>query len=87
MQSSGLKDWEIKDQLMGKGLSQEEMDEALYPYVRAYVVRTQACSVTGIQRHFRIGYVWAARIVDALEKRGVVSQYLGATPRKVLVSE
>lgn len=42
------------------------------------------CSTTFIQRRLRIGYPTAARIVDELEERGIVSPSQGAKPREVL---
>ena len=40
-----------------------------------------------LQRRFRIGYNRAARIVDEMEARGIVSAQDGARPRQVLLSE
>lgn len=42
------------------------------------------CSTTFIQRRLRIGYPTAARLVDELEERGIVSPSQGAKPREVL---
>lgn len=49
------------------------------------VVNTQQCSTSYIQRCFSIGYNRAGRIVDQLERMGVVSEFRGLTPRQVLV--
>lgn len=35
-----------------------------------------------LQRRFRIGYTRAARLIDAMEERGVVGPYEGSKPRK-----
>jgi S-DNA-T family DNA segregation ATPase FtsK/SpoIIIE len=51
------------------------------------VVQTQTASVSLIQRRLRVGYTRAGRLVDMLERRGVISGYEGSKPRKVLVSE
>src|SRR5829696_3312129 len=51
------------------------------------VVQTQTASVSLIQRRLRVGYTWAGRLIDMLERRGIISGYEGSKPRRVLVSE
>ena len=48
------------------------------------VVKAEQCSVSMLQRRFRIGYNRAARLVDLMEERGIVGPPDGARPRKVL---
>ncbi|MEN4831759.1 DNA translocase FtsK [Pantoea vagans] len=50
----------------------EELDELLTSAL-AYIVTERRFSVSIIQRHFRIGYNRAARIVEQLEREGFVS--------------
>ena len=38
-----------------------------------------------IQRRLRVGYTRAGRLIDMLERRGVISGYEGSKPRQVLV--
>jgi S-DNA-T family DNA segregation ATPase FtsK/SpoIIIE len=45
---------------------------------------TGRASTSALQRRLRIGYILAARIMDELEKRGIVGPINGAEPRKVL---
>ena len=51
------------------------------------VVQTQTASVSLIQRRLRVGYTRAGRLVDMLERRGIISGYEGSKPRRVLVDE
>ncbi len=51
------------------------------------VVQTQTASVSLIQRRLRVGYTRAGRLIDMLERRGIISGYEGSKPRHVLVSE
>ncbi len=50
-------------------------------------VQTQTASVSLLQRRLRVGYTRAGRLIDMLERRGIISGYEGSKPRRVLVSE
>ncbi|HEX2435085.1 MAG TPA: DNA translocase FtsK [Solirubrobacterales bacterium] len=63
-----------------------DQDDLLGEAVRL-VVSTQTASVSMIQRRLRVGYTRAGRLIDMLERRGVISGYEGSKPRQVLVSE
>jgi S-DNA-T family DNA segregation ATPase FtsK/SpoIIIE len=51
------------------------------------VVQTQTASVSLLQRRLRVGYTRAGRLVDMLERRGIISGYEGSKPRRVLLTE
>jgi DNA segregation ATPase FtsK/SpoIIIE, S-DNA-T family len=51
------------------------------------VAQTQTASVSMIQRRLRVGYTRAGRLIDMLERRGVISGYEGSKPRQVLIAE
>jgi S-DNA-T family DNA segregation ATPase FtsK/SpoIIIE len=40
-----------------------------------------------LQRRLRLGYTRAGRVIDMLERRGVISGYEGSKPRQVLITE
>src|ERR671927_314993 len=51
------------------------------------VVESGTASVSMIQRRLRVGYTRAGRLIDMLERRGIISGYEGSKPRQVLVTE
>src|ERR671922_197809 len=51
------------------------------------VVQTQTASVSLLQRRLRVGYTRAGRLIDMLERRGIISGYEGSKPRRVLITE
>ena len=61
-----------------------EYDER-YDDAVALVTRTGQASISMVQRHLRIGYNRAARIIEIMEREGVVGPSDGAKPREVLV--
>jgi S-DNA-T family DNA segregation ATPase FtsK/SpoIIIE len=65
----------------------EEPEDELLPGAASFVVATQQASVSAVQRRFRVGYSRAGRIIDALERKGVVGPYEGSKSRLVLATE
>ncbi|GGP12476.1 DNA translocase FtsK [Oceanobacillus neutriphilus] len=63
----------------------EEVDDELYDDAVQMITEMQSASVSMLQRRFRIGYTRAARLIDAMEARGIVGPYEGSKPRTVLV--
>jgi DNA segregation ATPase FtsK/SpoIIIE, S-DNA-T family len=51
------------------------------------VVQAQTASTSLLQRRLRVGYTRAGRLVDMLERRGIISGYEGSKPRRVLIDE
>jgi S-DNA-T family DNA segregation ATPase FtsK/SpoIIIE len=68
----------------GETLEGGERDEMYARAVRT-VVQEGKCSVTLIQRRLQLGYARAARIVDMMERDGVVGPGEGSKPREILV--
>jgi DNA segregation ATPase FtsK/SpoIIIE, S-DNA-T family len=62
-----------------------DSDDLLEEAIRV-VVETETASVSMIQRRLRVGYTRAGRLIDMLERRGVISGYEGSKPRQVLVT-
>jgi S-DNA-T family DNA segregation ATPase FtsK/SpoIIIE len=68
----------------GGAVDNGERDEMYLEAVRT-VINEGKCSITLLQRRLQLGYARAARIVDVMEREGVVSPGEGSKPREVLV--
>ncbi|MBA2691720.1 MAG: DUF87 domain-containing protein [Rubrobacter sp.] len=64
-----------------------EPEDELLPEAASFVVSTQQASVSAVQRRFRVGYSRAGRIIDALERKGVVGPYEGSKSRSVVATD
>ena len=62
-------------------------EDPLLPDAIRLVAEMQTASTSMLQRRLRLGYTRAGRLIDMLERRGVISGYEGSKPRQVLVSE
>jgi DNA segregation ATPase FtsK/SpoIIIE, S-DNA-T family len=63
-----------------------DQDELLAEAIRT-VVQMDTASTSMLQRRLRVGYTRAGRLIDMLERRGVISGYEGSKARKVLIAE
>jgi len=63
-----------------------EWDDELFPEAAKVVVRSGTASVSMLQRHFKIGYARAGRLVDLLEQAQIVGPHLGSKSRDVLAN-
>ena len=60
--------------------------DALLPEAISLVLDYGQASASLLQRKFKIGYARAARIIDQMEARGIISGFEGSKPRRVLIS-
>jgi S-DNA-T family DNA segregation ATPase FtsK/SpoIIIE len=74
-----------REQEVGTGLEgdyDEKFDEAV-----ALVAETRKASISLVQRHLRIGYNRAARIIEKMEEDGIIGPSDGVKPREVLINK
>ncbi|MFO7809913.1 MAG: DNA translocase FtsK [Candidatus Delongbacteria bacterium] len=61
-------------------------DDPKYNEAKALVVRTGMASVSMLQRGLSVGYARAGKLIDQLERDGVIGPHQGSKSREVLVS-
>ncbi|MGG3160828.1 DNA translocase FtsK [Geobacillus stearothermophilus] len=64
-----------------------EEDDELFDEACRFVIAQGGASTSSLQRHFRIGYNRAARLIEMMEHHGLISEARGSKPRDVLMSE
>jgi S-DNA-T family DNA segregation ATPase FtsK/SpoIIIE len=65
----------------------EDLEDPLYEEAKRIVIEAKKASASLLQRRLKVGYARAARLLDILEKRGVVGPPRGAKPREVYIKE
>ena len=75
----------VVEEEKNNGDEEEEFDEK-YDEALAIVAKDRQASISYIQRRLRIGYNRAARIIETMEREGVVGPSDGVKPREVYVS-
>jgi S-DNA-T family DNA segregation ATPase FtsK/SpoIIIE len=69
-----------------KGDFDPDADDMLAEAI-ATVVQMGTASTSMLQRRLRVGYTRAGRLIDMMERRGVISGYQGSKAREVLITE
>ena len=65
----------------------EKQDDELFSQAVNVLLENGNASVSLLQRRLRIGYARAARLIDLMEDKGIVSTYEGNKPRSILVNK
>ncbi|MBC8385825.1 MAG: cell division protein FtsK [Candidatus Cloacimonetes bacterium] len=68
-------------------LGEFDYDDELFPEAAVAVVTANVASVSMLQRHFKIGYARAGRLVDMLERAGIIGPHVGSKSREVMATE
>ncbi|EAE2480851.1 DNA translocase FtsK [Listeria innocua] len=87
VRSQGEADYIFEEQeLLVKESVKENTDE-LFEEACDFVLSQNAASTSLLQRHFRIGYNRAARLMESLENHQIVSGINGSKPRDVIITK
>jgi len=76
---------EVVEEEGGEATGETEVGDELFEAAVRYVVAEQEASVSMLQRRFKVGYARAGRLVDLMERKGIVGPHEGSRPRRVLV--
>ena len=86
LQPKPKQDFSLKQELDHKREGFFEWDDELFPEAARVIVRSGTASVSMLQRHFKIGYARAGRLIDLLEQAQVVGPHLGSKSRDVIAN-
>ncbi len=81
---------EVESQDSGGASDEEEFhpdEDPLLEEAISLVAQMGTASTSMLQRRLRLGYTRAGRLIDMLERRGIISGYEGSKPRQVLITE
>jgi S-DNA-T family DNA segregation ATPase FtsK/SpoIIIE len=76
----------VQEELVQKANFLQDEDDLFQPACE-FVVRHGGASASLLQRHFRIGYNRAARLIEMMEEQGIISEQKPGKPRDVLITE
>ncbi|KOO46804.1 DNA translocase FtsK [Priestia koreensis] len=76
-----------QEDLLKKQQTISSDEDDLFVEACEFVLDQGGASTSSLQRHFRIGYNRAARLIDMMEGQGIISEARGSKPRDVLITE
>ncbi|WP_010532350.1 DNA translocase FtsK [Lentibacillus jeotgali] len=79
-------DYEFEQEHLLEEVANDDQGDELLNDAIQFVIEHNSASTSLLQRHFKVGYNRAARLMDAMEERGIIAQQNGSKPREVLVS-
>jgi DNA segregation ATPase FtsK/SpoIIIE, S-DNA-T family len=69
-----------------KGPHRVDKEDEMYPDALKVIMQSGQASVSILQRRLALGYTRAARLIDAMEQKGVIGSYRGSKPREILIN-
>ncbi|MCB9639425.1 MAG: DNA translocase FtsK, partial [Myxococcales bacterium] len=81
---------EYNEEILASNEPQEEGEEFvddMYDKAIEVVLKTRNASISALQRKLRVGYNRAARMIEQMEREGIVGEQVGSRPREILAPE
>ncbi|MED1954921.1 terminase small subunit [Brevibacillus centrosporus] len=90
-----VRGWKNKDKWALSDFKQQEPaaievepeDDELYDQAVSIIAEAQMASASLLQRRLRIGYTRAAKLIEMMERNGIVGPFEGSAPRRVFLKE
>ncbi|WP_308447237.1 DNA translocase FtsK [Alkalihalobacterium chitinilyticum] len=76
----------IENEHLNKVQEIEGQEDDLFEEACYFAIEQDGASASSLQRRFRVGYNRAARLIDMMEAKGIVSEAMGSKPRNILMS-
>jgi S-DNA-T family DNA segregation ATPase FtsK/SpoIIIE len=86
MQPKPKQDFSLQLPEESEGIGVFDYDDDLFPEAARVVVQANTASVSMLQRHFKIGYARAGRLIDLLERARVIGPHVGSKSRDVIAT-
>src|SRR5690625_1634927 len=86
LRTTGEPEYLFEEEQLLMEIENEDVDELLKDVI-SFVLEQNQASTSLLQRRFRIGYNRAARLIDTLQSKGIISAQNGSKPRDVLVTK
>lgn len=86
MQPKPKQDFSLQLPEESDGIGIFDYDDDLFPEAAKVIVQANTASVSMLQRHFKIGYARAGRLIDLLERARVIGPHVGSKSRDVIAT-
>jgi len=86
MQPKPKQDFSLQLPEESDGIGVFDYDDDLFPEAAKVIVQANTASVSMLQRHFKIGYARAGRLIDLLERARVIGPHVGSKSRDVIAT-
>src|SRR5699024_9717784 len=78
--------YEFEQEQLLEQVQMDDNEDDLLETAIQFVIEQNNASTSLLQRHFKIGYNRAARLMDSMVQKGIISGQNGSKPRDILVT-